>query len=40
MVLDPRQPLPPAPPETSGRPGSSDKAGLRGKKKKTMSKAN
>ena len=34
MVLDPRQALPPAPPASSGRPGISDKPGLRGKKKK------
>jgi rod shape-determining protein MreC len=37
MVLDPRKALPPAPPESSGRPGSSDKPGLR-KKKKTSGK--
>lgn len=40
MVLDPRQPLPPAPPESTGRPGSSDKPGLGGKKKKTVGKGN
>ena len=34
MVLDPRRALPPAPPAASGRPGISDKPGLRGKKKK------
>ena len=34
MVLNPRQALPPAPPASSGRPGISDKPGLRGKKKK------
>src|SRR5574343_1652518 len=34
MILDPRQPMPPAPPAASGRPGSSDKPGLGGKKKK------
>ncbi|MBS1142354.1 MAG: rod shape-determining protein MreC [Proteobacteria bacterium] len=33
MVLDPRKALPPAPPETLGRPGSSDKPSLRKKKK-------
>jgi rod shape-determining protein MreC len=37
MVLDPRKALPPAPPESSGRPGSSDKPNLR-KKKKTSGK--
>jgi rod shape-determining protein MreC len=40
MVLDPRQPLPPAPPESTGRPGSNDKPSLDGKKKKSMGKAN
>ena len=40
MVLDPRQPLPPAPPESIGRPGGSDKPGLGGKKKKTVAKTN
>jgi rod shape-determining protein MreC len=40
MVLDPRQALPPAPPESSGRPGSSDKPGQLGKKKKTLGKGN
>jgi len=35
MVLDPRQPLPPAPPEAAGRGGDlGDKAGLRQKKKR------
>ena len=34
MVLNPRQALPPTPPASSGRPGISDKPGLRGKKKK------
>lgn len=35
MVLDPRQPLPPAPPESAGRGGDlGDKAGLRQKKKR------
>ena len=36
MVLDPRKPLPPAPPQTAGRPGlAGEKSGLHGKKKRT-----
>lgn len=39
MILDPRQALPPAPPESSSRPGGNgDKPGLRGKKKKVSGK--
>src|SRR5574343_2000664 len=35
MILDPRQPMPPAPPAASGRPGSSaDQPGMRPKKKR------
>lgn len=41
MVLDPRQALPPAPPESSSRPGGSgDKPSLQRKKKKTAGKEN
>ncbi len=38
MVLDPRQPLPPAPPSSSGRPASTEKTAVRGKKKKAAGK--
>src|SRR5574343_1286354 len=34
MILDPRQSLPPRPPESASRGGSEDKAGLRPKKKR------
>jgi len=34
MILDPRQSLPPRPPESASRGGSDDKAGLRPKKKR------
>jgi rod shape-determining protein MreC len=41
MVLDPRQALPPAPPESSSRPGGSgDKPSLQRRKKKTAGKEN
>src|SRR5574343_484308 len=41
MVLDPRQALPPAPPESTSRPGGAgDKPGLQRKKKKTAGKEN
>jgi rod shape-determining protein MreC len=41
MVLNPRQALPPAPPESSGRPGSTgEQPGPRGKKKKNSGKEN
>ena len=39
MVLDPRQPLPPAPPISSGRPTSSEKSTVRGKKKNAAGKS-
>lgn len=40
MVLDARQPLPPAPPASAGRPGSSDQPALRGRNKKSASREN
>jgi len=40
MVLDARQPLPPAPPASAGRPGSSEQPALRGRNKKSASREN
>ena len=40
MVLDPRKPLPPAPPASTSRPGSADKPSLRSKKRQASGKDN